>query len=105
MGLFAAVLELAGATVRLAAKLVERGAQAVARREAPQRPGLGSEAAQKRPAAPSAAEAPSTDEKLVGALVGLGFAPGSVRKYAATVRGRQAPLDVLVKNGIAALTN
>ena len=47
---------------------------------------------------------PSQEERIHAALVGMGFTAGCVRKFMASVRGRQAPLETLVKEGIVALS-
>ena len=40
----------------------------------------------------------------IGTDFGMGFTAGCVRKFTASVRGRQAPLETLVKEGIVALS-
>ena len=94
-GLFASLFELVEAFVRLVTACLEHATRRVA------------------PAAPAAAPATSKagatiamteDERLVSALMSLGFRAPNIRAFAATVRGRQAPLEVLVKEGIVALS-
>jgi hypothetical protein len=45
------------------------------------------------------------NERLTSALLSLKFPVARVRAFTASVEGRQAPLEVLVKEGIVALSN
>jgi hypothetical protein len=118
-GLLASVFELAGAFVRLATALLERAARTVAPKgpqasQARQEPPMAPPPAQFLPTfatAPTVVEtvprttvAMTGDERLTSALLSLGFHTKNVRAFAATVRGRQEPLEVLVKEGIVALS-
>jgi hypothetical protein len=94
LGCVASLLELVTRLVQLAIAVVAR----VTRR-------LESEKQQR-----IVVEAPratvTTDEKLVGALTGLGFRAGPVRAFAATVRTRIGvePIEGLVREGIVQLS-
>jgi hypothetical protein len=115
-GLLASVFELAGAFVHLATALLERAARTVAPKapQTRQEPPMAPPPAQFLPTfatAPTVVEtvprttvAMSGDERLSSALLSLGFHTKNVRAFAATVRGRQEPLEVLVKEGIVALS-
>jgi hypothetical protein len=130
-GLFASVFELAGATVRLATALLERATRYVSSKRATTVP----EVIQVPPAvyqtphaAPHgvyqtskttevtteawAATAPvgapvamPQNERLHSALVNMGFKASCVRKFTASVQGRNDPLETLVKEGLVALSS
>jgi hypothetical protein len=108
-GLLASLLELVTGIVRLATAVLERAAS-VAKPRTASPTGRASTPAQTLATAPTVvAEAPPTarmteDERLTSALMSLGFRAPNVRAFAASVRGRQAPLEVLVKEGIVALS-
>jgi hypothetical protein len=99
-GLLASLLELTGALVRLATSAVQR-VTPKARPETTTVPWTPQAPTWVQQAAPVA---PPQDEKLHGALVGMGFRAGSVRKFTASVQGRTEPLEVLIKEGIVALS-
>ena len=111
-GLLASILELVAAAIRLGSALLERANQAVrssqARTVVVTAPAADGWTAQ-RTVAPTvlmtpATFGPSPEERLHAALTGLGFRAGCVRAFTASVRGRQAPLDALIKEGIVALS-
>lgn len=97
LGFVAAIFELAIRLVQLATLAVDR----LAMRLQGQTPA----------AVASTAVAPTNDmeERLISALTGpsLGFPVRSARAFAATVRVRltKEPIEVLVKEGIASLSN
>jgi len=103
-GLLASVLDLLAGAVRLvvsAVRWVAASLERDARRMAPKVQGRVLEAA---PAVQAPASAPVDEEKLRGALVGLGYQLGRVRAFTASCRGRTEGLDVLVKEGIRKLS-
>lgn len=101
-GLIASILELGAGIVRLITATLNRLASFVRPQKAPVAPSLA--------LAPTVlAKAPQTarmteDERLTSALLSLKFPAGKVRAFTASVQGRQAPLEMLVKEGIVALT-
>jgi hypothetical protein len=98
-GLFASVLELLGATIRLVTSAIRLATTCLERHEAaPTRH-------RELLVEPTAALGPSQEEKLANALSGLGFRAGQARAFAVSVRGRQDPINMLVKEGIVALSS
>lgn len=111
-GLLAAVLELLTAALRLGAALLQRATKRVAPRVqatvaepawVPQAPVMVAPAPAPAPA-PRAPAAPPNEEKLRGALVGMGYQASRVRAFTLSCRGRTEGLDVLVKEGIQKLS-
>jgi hypothetical protein len=106
-GLVASLFELAGALVRLVTACTEILSR---RLRSPRRDATLALALAPTVIAPAPAPrvAPtvlmSADERLTSALLSLKFPAAKVRAYAASVQHRQAPLEVLVKEGIVALT-
>lgn len=111
-GLIASVLELTGAFVRLITACLDRLASLVRRPvDASHAVALPAALAPTviAPAVPARAPTPTIamtgDERLVSALLSLfPTAKTKVRAFAASVQGREAPLEVLVKEGIVALS-
>jgi hypothetical protein len=103
LGLLASILEFAGAFVRLGTACLERAAR---RLQAPSTrvASASSPPPGAPPEAPALAQA-TQDEKLHGALTGMGFPAPRVQKFTASVRGRSDDLGVLIKEGIVALSN
>jgi hypothetical protein len=119
-GLIAAVLELAGAAIRLVtvcltrlaravepvpAALAHRGVEAVGNPRAVAVTVPMGTSPTVAVEAPPATVAMTGNERLIAALSSLKFPVARVRAFAASVGARQAPLEVLVKEGIAALTS
>jgi hypothetical protein len=116
-GLLASLFELAGASVRLATAILEHLTNRLRSPVAAPAPAAVPMtltptvfAAPAVVAAPMKAptEAPRTsrgDERLTSALLSLKFPTTKVRAFAASVSGREAPLEVLVKEGIVALSS
>ena len=96
-GLLASILELVAAAIRLGSALLERANLAVRPRAQTVVPAV-AKTVMTEPIGPS------QEERIHAALVGMGFTAGCVRKFTASVRGRQAPLETLVKEGIVALS-
>jgi hypothetical protein len=106
VGLLASVLELAGAFVRLVTVCLDRAAS---RLKSPVDASTRLALAPTVIAPPARAAASHTitmgeDERLTSALMNLGFRAANVRAFTASVSGRQAPLETLVKEGIVALS-
>ena len=98
-GLLASLFELTGAFVRLATACLELASRRLQR---------GTPVPVAACVAPTAAPktiAMASDERLVSALCSMKFPTAKVRAFVASVGGRQAPLDVLLKEGIIALTS
>jgi hypothetical protein len=117
-GLLASLLELAGAFVRLFTtglrlgtvcleRLTNRARGPVTASVAPVLSAVPLVAVAAHPArvAATATVAMSGDERLTSALLSLKFPVAKVRAFAASVQGREAPLEVLVKEGIMALSS
>lgn len=97
-GLFASLLEFTGALVRLCTAYMEKMKHRV-------QAGTGhAPVTASAPPSRIATVAMTEDERLVSALMSLGFRAANVRAFAASVCGRQVPLEVLVKEGIVVLS-
>lgn len=107
VGLLASVLELGGALIRLGTACLE----IMTRRlrspvDASTRLGLAPTViAPPSPTVSRQTVAMSGDERLTSALMSLGFKAANVRAFAASVGGRNATLEVLVKEGMIALSS
>lgn len=122
-GLLASLFELAGASVLLATVILERLTNRLRSPVAAPAPAVVPMALAPTvlvppvvvaPAVKAPAEIPrvsratiamSGDERLTSALLSLKFPSAKVRAFAASVNGREAPLEVLVKEGIVALSS
>jgi hypothetical protein len=109
-GLLASLFELAGAFVRLGTAVLERFTNRLRNPVAAPISATHAMALAPTVIAPAASVAPratvcmTVDERLTSALLSLGFRAANVRAFAASVCGREAPLEVLVKEGIVALS-
>ena len=108
--LFVALVNLVAAILEFAVRLVQFAIVLVGRATRQLEVGKARQVVVEAPVqvtAPSPIPAPPVDdEKLIGALTGLGFRAGPVRAFAATVRARIGvePIDGLVREGIMQLS-